>query len=279
MSAVPSTERLFSLSCFEGLKMLRRYAEAEPELGPAELLKLVIKVEADALSLDMEAAVHLYHSVAQECPLDGELFYQGCIKAVVITHQPIWSKSMRQGRLRFVDSLGKDERDAFAAAGLLRTPPTTLVVSWWDEVVGHARLAIDTEKMHQARKAEKLTIEHEKRRLRRLGISRSPEWTGLDDNYAGYDVLSYDLIGEHEVTRMIEVKSTVASPLRFYLSRNEWNKANDVGDRYFFHVWDMAADPPNLYEFSVDQVRPHIPLDNAKGKWTTSEIPVGSLNI
>lgn len=276
MSSAPTTERLFSLSCFEGLKIFRTYRDSYPELDSMELLETIAHVEADAASLDMEAAAYLDASVGPDCPLEGEPFYQVCIKAVVISHQPIWARSMRQGRARFIDSLSTDDRDVFAAAGLLGNPPSMGVVDWWDDVVGHARLAIDIEKMAQARKAEALTMQVERERLLGLGISKEPEWTGLDDNFAGYDVLSYDLDGEYEVNKMIEVKSTVASPLRFYLSRNEWNTAEKIGSAYWFHVWNLAVDPPVLYERTAEDIRPHIPTDNEKGKWSNAEIPIAN---
>lgn len=281
MTGVPSTDRLFSLSCFEGLRLIRQYSEDHPALSPQEIVDLVLSVEADAVSLDMEAAIHLHASVAVDCPLDGEPFYQGCIKAVVVTHQPIWAKSMRQGRMRFIDSLvdnpknKDDDLDVFSAAGLLSNPPSEAVVAWWDDILGHARLAVDIEKMAQARKAESLTIDREKKRLVEIGIDRLPEWKGLDDNYAGYDVLSFDLKNGAEINVMIEVKSTVASPMRFYLSRNEWNTADQIGEAYKFHIWNMAVDPPQLHERTVEQVRPHIPSDNEKGKWSNAEIPLG----
>ena len=281
MIQVPSTDRLFSLSCFEGLRLIRHYGQQDPSLQSNQLKKLVLKVEADAVNLDMDAAVLLHGSVAADCPLDGERFYQGCIRAVVISHQPIWAKSMRQGRMRFIDSLTKssthksDDLDVFQAAGLLHNPPSMEVVAWWDDIVEHSRLTTDIEKMAQARKAESLTIEYEKRRLQRLGIDRAPEWMGLDDNFAGYDVLSFDR-KEGDVTKiLIEVKSTVASPPRFYLSRNEWNTANQVGDAYKIHIWNMVDTEPQLIERTVEEVRPHIPSDNQKGKWSNAEIPLG----
>lgn len=282
MTGAPSTDRLFSLSCFEGLRLIRQYSRQHPALSPLEVVDLVLSVEADAMSLDMEAAIHLNENVAVDCPLDGEPFYQGCIKAVVVTHQPIWARSMRQGRMRFIHSLvdnpkhRDDDLDVFSAAGLMRNPPSEQVVAWWDDILSHARLAIDIEKMAQARKAESLTIERERQRLAELGIERLPEWKGLDDNYAGYDVLSFDMKDGAEINIMIEVKSTVASPLRFYLSRNEWKTADAIGEAYKFHIWNMATDPPQLYERTVEQVRPHIPSDNEKGKWSNADIPLGT---
>jgi hypothetical protein len=97
---------------------------------------------------------------------------------------------------------------------------------------------------------------------------------GLEDNTAGYDILSYDPGSPVPTKRLIEVKSTIASPLRFILSRAEWQKAKGVGAAYSFHVWNMQPDPPVLYVKTVENVAPHIPGDFEKGKWKTVEIPV-----
>ncbi|AXX97815.1 DUF3883 domain-containing protein [Profundibacter amoris] len=275
MTEEVSTERLFSFPCFEGLRLLRQHSAENSGMSPSDVLDLVVAVEADAASLDLEAALFLGGLVEQDCPLEGEYFYQICIKAVVIRHQPIWAKSMKQGRIRFINSLGVNDQGIFAAAGLLDDPPTMEVVSWWDDVVGHARLAIDIQKMEQARIAEALSIEYEQIHLNKIGITKHPKWVGLDDNFAGYDVLSYDLENGSEVNRMIEVKSTINSPLRFFVSRNEWKTADTIGDAYSFHVWNMAIDPPQLHIRSVEDIRPHIPSDNAKGAWSNAAIPIG----
>jgi hypothetical protein len=74
--------------------------------------------------------------------------------------------------------------------------------------------------------------------------------------------------------RLIEVKSTIASPIRFYLTRNEWEKALNFGDAYHFHIWDLQANPPRLYQRTVADIAPHVPTDNEKGRWKDAEIPV-----
>ncbi|MCZ7912296.1 DUF3883 domain-containing protein [Agrobacterium leguminum] len=271
-----STERLFTLASFEGLKLIRAYAVNQPKLSIADLIALIEKVDPDGASLDLEASAYLHSLIDGDCPLENPLFYRVCIKAVVVKHQPLWSKAMRQGRKRFVQTLSPNDQDVFAAAGLMIDPPPTDVVNWWDDVAGHARLLQDIQKMEQARVAEKLTIDSEVQKLSDLGIDREPLWIGLDDNFAGYDVLSYDLIGEEIVSRMIEVKSTIASPLRFILTRNEWDQAAKIGDAYIFHVWDMGQAPPILHVRTVSQVAPHIPNDQQNGKWSSVAIPLGS---
>lgn len=274
MSLQLSPERIFTLSAFEGLRVIRQYQTQQPELHLDDLIELIQKVDPDGASLDLEASRDLDQIVPKDCPSETLLFYQLCIKCVLIECYPIWAKAMRAGRRRFVKTLGKNDRDLFAAAGLMTDPPMMGVVSWWDDVVGHSRLKIDHKKMEQARQAELLTIEHETDKLAKLGIEEAPRWIGLDDNYAGYDVLSYEFKEGEVVNLMIEVKSTTASPLRFFVTRNEWEQAEKAKSAYMFHVWDMNVDPPILHKRTYDQVMPHIPSDNESGKWSNATIPI-----
>lgn len=274
MSVAISTERVFALPCFEGLRLLRRYMSQHPDLGIPELLALIDHIEADAQSLDMEASVYLSELVESDCLLDGHVFYQTCIRGVLLNHQPIWAKMMRQGRQRFVKKLDPNDQDVFAAAGLMENPTPLHVVTWWDSISGYARLLTDQQKMEQGRAAEVLTLEHERKRLKALGIDLEPKWPGFDDNFAGYDVLSYEHGPYGIQNKLIEVKSTTASPLRFILTRNEWDKAEQAGDSYRFHVWDMRQNPPLLVERTVADVAPHIPADSGKGRWTNTQVPV-----
>lgn len=276
MSGNISTERVFALSAFEGLRLIRMYAADQPGCPLKDLLPIIERVESDAPNLDLVASAYLHELVDAACPLDGDTFYQSCITAIVTKHQPNWCKAMRQGRMRFLDALGQNDRDVFSAAGLLKEPIPIAVVLWWDSVVAFARMLVDTEKMEQAREAEALTLAYERNRLKDLRIDKEPEWKGLDDNFAGYDVLSYN-VGEFAPTnRLIEVKSTVMSPLRFIVTRNEWEQAEKFGPAYVFHVWDMQKTPPVLYERTSAQVALNIPSDNETGKWKTAEIPLGN---
>ncbi|WP_271893858.1 DUF3883 domain-containing protein [Candidatus Phyllobacterium onerii] len=270
------TERVFSLSAFEGVRLLRGYAVRHPDLPTPEVLALIERLEPDGVNLDLEASAYLTEIVDPGCPLQGVVFYQSCISAVVTKHQPLWSKAMRQGRMRFLDSLtSDDDRDVFKAAGLADVPPTRDVVMWWDGISAHARLLADTARMDQAREAELLTIEHETARMTKLGINASPVWKGLDDNWAGYDVLAFDLGEFGLVNKMIEVKSTTVTPLKFIVTRNEWEQAKKFGPAYIFHIWDMSKMPPDLHVRTQAEIALHIPSDNEKGRWSQTEVPVG----
>jgi hypothetical protein len=275
MTGILSTERVFALSAFEGVRLIRMYAAKQPEVPIEQLLAIIEHIEADAANLDLEASTYLHRLLEPGCPLSGDIFYQACISAVVTKHQPTWCSAMRQGRMRFLDSLESNDRDVFVAAGIAREPVPFEVVLWWDTVTGFARLITDIEKMEQARTAEALTMDHERKRLKSLGIDKEPQWKGLDDNFAGYDVLSFGPGAFAPTNVMIEVKSTITSPLRFIVTRNEWEQAEKFGSAYLFHVWDMQKTPPVLYERTSAQVAVHIPSDNDKGKWKTAEIPLG----
>lgn len=275
MTAAFATERVFALSAFEGVRLIRLYAAKQPDLAVVELLEIIAKIEPDSTSLDMEASAYLHTLVSPECALHGDEFYQACISAVVTKHQPTWSKAMRQGRMRFLDSLGPNDRDVFVAAGLHKDPPPLSIVGWWDSVTSFARMVVDMAFMEQARAAEKLSIDYEVKELAAKGIDKQPVWKGLDDNFAGYDILSYEQGEFGLINKMIEVKSTTASPLRFKLTRNEWDQAFKAGSAYVFHVWDMSRAEPVLHIKTAKQVAVHIPTDNEKGKWSVAEIPVG----
>lgn len=265
--------RVFSMSAFEGLRVLRLRQVSYPGTSLTELADLIRRVDPDGASHDFDAAFQLDPivipaAVAHEVP--G--FYQHCIEAAIPRFRPLWGRIITLGRSVFVQKLSRDEAQCFRSAGLLEDPPTRPVILWWDRVAAIARLRSDQEKMERARKAEEMSLEYETRRMRALGINRTPVWMSIEDNTAGYDIQSFDVGSEGPVARLIEVKSTIASPLRFFLTRNEWEIARKFGPAYHFHVWDLRG--PQLHECSVADIMPHIPTDNERGKWSNVMIPI-----
>lgn len=271
-----ATERLLSLSCIEGMRLYRKHVAKHQKKSKSEIIALICELEGDAHTLDFEASIYLSDIVEPNCTLIGHGYYQACIKGIMLRHQPVWARLMRQGRTRFMKLLSPSDRDVFSAAGLLDEPAPIGVIKWWDEVSGFARLISDNEKLEQGRQAEILTLKYEQKRLKSIGIHKKVEWPGLDDNFAGYDVLSYQHGETGLVNLLIEVKSSTASPLRFIISRNEWDKAKLAGASYIFHIWNMRPDKPELHIRDVSDVAPHIPNDNGKGRWKNAEIPVRS---
>lgn len=275
-SAPPTIERLFKMSALEGVISLRVHLLANPGMLVSEAVTIISAGGLDGQGLDLEASEALIGLIPPEMPNEGPAFYRGCIRHVLLAYQPIWARVMLKGRSRFYEALERDEQSVFRQTGILDEPPENDFVEWWDVLTKELRLIDDLEKMARAREAERLSIAHEAERLEKEGIKETPKWIGLDDNTKGYDVLSYERDGNQIINKLIEVKSTIASPLRFRLTRNEWDQAEKFGAAYLFHVWDMLKKPPALFVRTVEQVRPHIPSDNEKGRWKDAEIPVGS---
>ena len=222
------SSRVFTMGAFEGLRVLRLRQVSFPDTPLADLAELIRRVDPDGSSHDFDAAfrldpIVLPAVVAYEVP--G--FYQHCIEAAIPSFRPLWGRIITLGRSVFTQKLSRDEIQCFRSAGLLEDPPTHQVIAWWDRVAAVARLRSDQEKMTRARQAEKMSLTYEARRLANLSINRNPVWMSIEDNTAGYDIQSFDPGTEGPVARLIEVKSTIASPLRFWLSRHEWGERPD----------------------------------------------------
>jgi len=269
-------DRLFSMSAFDGLRSIRKQALQSPGLEYTAVINIIRNIDSDAGGLDFEAALELDVILPAETPLDvAPVFYRCCISDVVLAHKITWARSIMLGRTMLLKQLNRDEQQCFRSARLLEAPPPDDVVEWWDTLSGQIRHTINKNNLYRGRQAEKLSLEHEINRLRELGINMSPLWVSVDDNTVGYDILSYDLGEFGPMNRMIEVKSTIASPLHYNVSRNEWEKGRMYGKSYHFHIWNLAVTPPRLYERTLDDVLQHIPFDQRKGKWTNVDIPVG----
>lgn len=268
---------LLSVGALEALRTLRSRRSESPELALQDLASLIRRIDVDAAGLEFASSLALDNLVPPEAPhLVPHLFFRVCIYQILIKADIRWARVITLGRERFVYTLDRDEQQCFRAAKLMDDPPDDETVNWWDDLSTFMRRQTEGQKQARSRVAERLTIEHETTRLQRLGLSVKPRWIAIEDNTAGYDVLSYEPGPKGPVSRLIEVKSSVASPLRFYVSRNEWDKASSVGIAYLFHVWDMSPENPRLYIRTVDQVQPHIPLDQEKGKWSSAVIPLAA---
>lgn len=266
--------RSFSMSAFEGARQIRLRRSADGTKTVQQIVEIIASVDADGGSYDFEAAIHLDGVLASSVQIDDPLgFYRDCIEVCIRQHRPNWVRTLAYGR-KLVQKLSPDEQQCFASSGLMDDPPSKDTVSWWDKTAAIARLVVDGIKMDQGRAAEKLTLDYEIRRLAALGIDASPKWVSVDDNHLGYDVLSFDKGPDGPIARVVEVKSTIASPPRYYVTRNEWEVCKKMGGAYLFHIWDMTSG--NLFERRFVDVEPHIPCDRNSGRWSVAEIRIGS---
>jgi hypothetical protein len=266
--------RTFSMSAFECVRRIRLRKVQDAASSIEQIIEVMKSVDADGATFDFEAALELHHVLPHSCQTDDAIaFYRDCIDVIMLNQRPKWSKTITYGR-KFVHKLARDEVQCFEAAGLLEDPPSDRAVLWWGQTSGLARMISDGVRNEQARAAEKLSFIHETERMARLGIPGVPKWVAVDDNQLGYDILSFDPGPVGPVSRVLEVKSTIASPLRFFVTRNEWEVCQKMGSAYHFHIWDLTNGV--LHERAGADVAPHIPEDQGTGRWSAVEIRVGA---
>jgi hypothetical protein len=201
---------------------------------------------------------------------DIALFFRETLSAAINDKSPWWTRLAPYGRQKMRDALTVNEEQCFLAAGLFAEPPTSDVLDWWDALAQRAQAIGNENRLRQGRVAEQLTIDYEIDRLARLGIDLSPRWIALDDNFAGYDIHSFDVGPIEPVARLIEVKSCDGLPLEIYLTRNEWETALERAQNYHFHVWKLPE--KRLLQLTPADIAEHIPGDGTAGRWQVVKI-------
>jgi hypothetical protein len=180
--------------------------------------------------------------------------------------RPLWATVLARGRKEAAAYLPIDVKQALDEADLL-SGRSRWVVEWWNSVSTVSAKPNESRKLEISRRAERLTIQYERRRT---GIR--PFWQALESDLAGYDVLS-------QVSRLdraplrIEVKGTRDKPsyAKFHLTRNEWRVAM-TSRPYVFHFW-LLLPSPKLFTIEPDKIAPHIAKNRGAGEWEIVEIP------
>jgi Domain of unknown function (DUF3883) len=272
-------ERLMRMSAITPLVELRRYLAKNHGVKAEAAAAALREIDETFLASDHEAALEL-HTLLSPKLLSHDFVadLRIALSTVVTTIRPQWAKRVFLGRARFLtemDRIDREVRQCFRTAGLLEDEPDKDVVLWWDLLCHEIRGIQNFDNFMQGRLAEQKSFQYEKERLRRLGISAEPKWQAIDDNTLGYDILSFREGGEFPARLLIEVKSSSRNPPAVIISRNEWIKANQAGDSYLFHFWDIRADV--LYECGVDVVAPHMPNDQGMGEWANVSVPIGAV--
>jgi hypothetical protein len=204
---------------------------------------------------------------------DSRLELRLVISKLIQLVQPWWLRLVPYGREQVRAALDPNQVQCLREAGLFDPVPTAEVIAWWDELSASVRGLVDTERMLQAREAERRSLQHERDRLKQLGLPLEPQWVSLEDNSLGYDIKSFDLSNGQVVARLVEVKSTNGNSI--FITRNEWANAATAGPHYCFHVWKLPCDSP--LEYPVDAVRPNVPLDQGGGEWQDVRVALDAL--
>jgi hypothetical protein len=259
------------MSAMEAVIGISRYLADHPESNDAEAVTALRRSDADYAAADYETGLELHVLFAGSVDFsDPTTGLRSALNLLIELHGPWWVRLAPYGRQRVAGALTKDELQTFRAAGLMDVPPSDVVVTWWDNLAAGARQFLDEQLTEQGRYAETLSLKYEASRLSELGIEEAPKWIAIEDNAAGYDILSYDLSEHGLINRLIEVKSTVSVVPRLFLTRNEWEAALRFGASYHFHIWSLPAEVLTIK--SAVELTPDIPTDSGQGRWEQVEI-------
>lgn len=271
MSAAEEEIRLFRMSAFTPLLGIKRYVLEHPEASPIEAAEALRRTDADYAAADFGTALKLFEILPSQIDFaDAKLGIRAALSHLIETRQPWWCHLFPLGRQLVANGLNTDEVQTFRSAGLMDHPPSLDVVEWWDRVASQMRTLEDEARSAKGREAELLTLAYEEDRLAALGMALKPRWIAIEDNTAGYDVLSYEPSEFGAVNQLIEVKGTTDKAPRMFLTRGEWAKAVQYAAAYRFHVWKFPSQ--TLTVFTVAEIAEHIPSQTGSGEWVEVEI-------
>lgn len=195
--------------------------------------------------------------------------YQRLIELEVAS-MPAWLAAVPRGRHALRDALAADARECFRRAGVFDDNPSPDIVAFLDRVANSARALANVPLVDSGRQAERLSFELEVSRCASLPGAPAVEWVALDDNSAGYDILSSQSIDGRVARKLVEVKSCRGKPMRLIMTRNEWNTACRQPQAYVVHLWDVING--QLHELSWDDLRGHMPADQGDGRWDSATV-------
>ena len=256
--------RCMTVAAFSAFVRIREHLARNPSFDEVSTVAFLKQINADSTGLDYTGGITI-HRLLDDRPdwIDQQSGLRLVVSELVRISQPWWLRLVPYGRDKVRAVLDIDQVQYFREAGLFDPVPAPEVIAWWDEVAATMRGTVDAEKMIRAREAERLSLEHERNRLKSLGITQEPEWVSLEDNTLGYDIRSYDLHGGEVVTRLVEAKSTTSDSI--FITRNEWQNAAGAEAQYVFHVWKL---PEHTFaEYQANKIKPSIPVDQGEGRW------------
>jgi hypothetical protein len=259
-------EKVARVSIFLGLVRLLELRARYPDAQDGELINAMAAGAASQMTADVETAAGLIDILQLNQLREDARSMRLFLTRLLECDQPPWIVAALRGRSALFSIMPPAAAQCFSLAKLFDSTPDTDAVLWWDKLAESQRSDENGRLKDRGREGERLTLEYEIRRLSGLGINEKPKWVAIDDEWLGYDVLSYDLKPNGATTnRLIEVKACSGLPLQIFLTRNEWERAIQAKDAYIFHVWYLPTG--QLIELDLEHIRSHIPEDQGSGVW------------
>ncbi|MBK9636720.1 MAG: DUF3883 domain-containing protein [Bacteroidetes bacterium] len=151
------------------------------------------------------------------------------------------------------------------------------VTAWWNKVFSRYTSYKEGNNAKVGKVAEQICFNHETKRLSTFfedgKYSIPVKWASMISDKFGFDILSirgnelkHSFIEKDKIR--IEVKSSTfkdETKFRFYVTRNEWEKAIENLDDYFFYCWTSVSlekqSALGPYIISANQLESLIPID------------------
>jgi hypothetical protein len=272
-----SAQRHFTMSTLSATIAIRQYLHNHTGVSSEDAATSLQRLDCDIAANDFASGLEVNALIPDHLTFANPVTdLMAALASLIAHHRPFWMRGFPYGRSRVSEMLSIDEAQCFRAAGLFNEPPTATVREWWDNIAQEVRANLEDTLLEQGRVAEEYSYEYERMRLVSLGILRAPIWVAVNNNGAGFDILSYDPGPIEPLNRLIEVKSSSQNPPRMILTRGEWEAAINYGAAYVFHLWKLPK--KELLECKVADVAPHIPIDRGSGIWGNVEIPFDSIS-
>lgn len=269
------------MSLIDGGLEIRRLLNKNPNMSPEEAAKRLRRGPIQDAVLDFDNAVKAVASFGwspfQPSPERG-IELRTALRHLILGLKPVWGSLIPRGRKEVLALLSDDELQCFEAAGLTEKPPSEEVLTWWDEISSLVQRSSSNELLRVGRLGERLTLEYERERLKREGLGHlHPEWVAIENTSLGYDVLSWYINPDGDVSRrLIEVKTCISKTNRFFLTRNEWHVARANSLSYVIYFW--RGDPLELeLVLPATKLARFIPDVIPAARWVSIEVFVDKL--
>ena len=250
---VVSRNKIFSNKLHEIMRI-------EGGIKTHDAIKLGLELKWLTLNEDLSIKLTNHGSLNLRCT-DSKEILRNAILSYVKNKKPLWSKNIIFGRTKLLAFCNSSVYQVFVEAGLEKdiTPD---VLKFFDQLRDAVQLFNSENKTLIGRLGEELSLDYEENRTK-----QKPVWIALEDNCAGYDILSISNDSE-KAPLQIEVKTSIRdNGAAFYLTRNEWNVA-EKSKNYHFHFWYIDKSNEVLfYHCDKTEVAEHIPFDKGTGQW------------
>ena len=258
----------FRISVIDAGLQLRSHLEKYPDVTEDDAIRQLRTGPVVRSSLDFESALEIdgREGLSLFSPSPNRIDeLRETIFRMAIRLKPFWAKVSPFGRDRVCAVMSGDQIQCLRYAQLLDSVEEA-VWKWWDKLAANFRVENSERLTEIGRIGEQLSLLFEQLKLRRLGIEAKPRWISLEDNLAGYDILSYGFDTAGALSKaFIEVKATYSADRTFLLTRREWDFALRAGAASTFHFWYLPDKALRIV--TAAELSKSIPADRGSGTW------------